>query len=74
MPKSTQRNQGVPSHGEAKGCLSRVKIKKNPDNVTKFKVRCSKYLYTIVVYREGEGRRRLKQSLAPGPPGRKELK
>ncbi|VDM15200.1 unnamed protein product [Wuchereria bancrofti] len=25
-----------------------VKIKKNPDNV-KFKVRCSKYLYTLVI-------------------------
>ena len=26
-----------------------VKIKKNKDNVTKFKVRCSKYLYILVI-------------------------
>ncbi|CAN8030445.1 unnamed protein product, partial [Ixodes persulcatus] len=42
-----------------------VKIKKNPDNVTKFKVRCSKYLYTIVVT-EKEKAEKLKQSLPPG--------
>ncbi|CAN8002326.1 unnamed protein product, partial [Ixodes hexagonus] len=44
-----------------------VKIKKNPDNVTKFKVRCSKYLYTIVVT-EKEKAEKLKQSLPPGEP------
>lgn len=42
-----------------------VKIKKNPNNVTKFKVRCSKYLYTIVVT-EKEKAEKLKQSLPPG--------
>lgn len=42
-----------------------VKIKKNRDLVTKFKVRCSKYLYTIVV-KEKEKAEKLKQSLPPG--------
>ncbi|KAI4575329.1 hypothetical protein MJG53_011532 [Ovis ammon polii x Ovis aries] len=40
-----------------------VKIKKNKDNV-KFKVRCSRYLYTLVITdKEAE---KLKQSLPPG--------
>ncbi|OQR70788.1 ribosomal protein L38-like [Tropilaelaps mercedesae] len=42
-----------------------VKIKKNRDDVTKFKIRCSKYLYTIVV-KEKEKADKLKQSLPPG--------
>ncbi|VDP10599.1 unnamed protein product [Soboliphyme baturini] len=41
-----------------------VKIKKNPDN-TKFKVRCSKYLYTLVIT-DNEKAEKLKQSLPPG--------
>ncbi|VDK66281.1 unnamed protein product [Onchocerca ochengi] len=41
-----------------------VKIKKNPDNV-KFKVRCSKYLYTLVI-QDKEKAEKLKQSLPPG--------
>ena len=41
-----------------------VKIKKNPDNV-KFKVRCSKYLYTLVIH-DREKAEKLKQSLPPG--------
>ncbi|XP_050701817.1 60S ribosomal protein L38 isoform X2 [Eriocheir sinensis] len=41
-----------------------VKIKKNPDNV-KFKVRCSKYLYTLVI-NDREKAEKLKQSLPPG--------
>ena len=41
-----------------------VKIKKNPDNV-KFKVRCSRFLYTLVV-NDKEKADKLKQSLPPG--------
>lgn len=41
-----------------------VKIKKNADNV-KFKVRCSKYLYTLVI-NDREKAEKLKQSLPPG--------
>lgn len=46
-------------------CLvSAVKIKKNPEN-TKFKVRCSRFLYTLVI-RDKEKAEKLKQSLPPG--------
>lgn len=41
-----------------------VKIKKNPTN-TKFKIRCSRYLYTLVV-NDKEKAEKLKQSLPPG--------
>ncbi|CAG0921443.1 unnamed protein product [Notodromas monacha] len=41
-----------------------VKIKKNPTN-TKFKVRCSRFLYTLVVT-DKEKADKLKQSLPPG--------
>lgn len=41
-----------------------VKIKKNRDNV-KFKVRCSRYLYTFVI-QDREKAEKLKQSLPPG--------
>jgi len=41
-----------------------VKIKKNEENV-KFKVRCSKYLYTLVI-KDREKAEKLKQSLPPG--------
>jgi large subunit ribosomal protein L38e len=41
-----------------------VKIKKNSDN-TKFKVRCSRFLYTLVV-KDREKADKLKQSLPPG--------
>ncbi len=41
-----------------------VKIKKNRDNV-KFKVRCSRYLYTLVIS-DSEKAEKLKQSLPPG--------
>ncbi|CAM2102066.1 unnamed protein product [Caretta caretta] len=43
---------------------SAVKIKKNKDNV-KFKVRCSRYLYTLVIT-DKEKAEKLKQSLPPG--------
>jgi len=41
-----------------------VKIKKSP-GVTKFKVRCSKYLYTLCVT-DSDKADKLKQSLPPG--------
>lgn len=41
-----------------------VKIKKNADNV-KFKVRCSRFLYTLVIT-DKEKAEKLKQSLPPG--------
>lgn len=42
-----------------------VKIMKTRDNKVKFKVRCSKYLYTLVVT-DKEKADKLKQSLPPG--------
>jgi len=44
--------------------VTAVKIKKNAENV-KFKVRCSKYLYTLVI-QDREKAEKLKQSLPPG--------
>ncbi|KAF7286822.1 hypothetical protein GWI33_003879 [Rhynchophorus ferrugineus] len=41
-----------------------VKIKKNPEN-TKFKIRCSRFLYTLVIT-DKEKAEKLKQSLPPG--------
>jgi large subunit ribosomal protein L38e len=41
-----------------------IKIKKNKDNV-KFKVRCSRFLYSLVV-EDIEKAEKLKQSLPPG--------
>ncbi|KAK4742323.1 hypothetical protein SAY87_000324 [Trapa incisa] len=41
-----------------------VKIKRSKD-VVKFKVRCSKYLYTLCVF-DSEKANKLKQSLPPG--------
>ncbi|XP_043836642.1 60S ribosomal protein L38-like [Dromiciops gliroides] len=41
-----------------------VKIKKNKDNL-KFKVRCSRYLYTLAITGK-EKAEKLKQSLPPG--------
>uniref|UniRef100_A0A493TZW9 Large ribosomal subunit protein eL38 n=1 Tax=Anas platyrhynchos platyrhynchos TaxID=8840 RepID=A0A493TZW9_ANAPP len=46
--------------------MTTVKIKKNKDNV-KFKVRCSRYLYTLVIT-DKEKAEKLKQSLPPGTP------
>ena len=50
------------SHGRV--CVAAVKIKKNKDNV-KFKVRCSRFLYTLVI-QDVEKAEKLKQSLPPG--------
>jgi large subunit ribosomal protein L38e len=44
--------------------IAAVKIKKNPENV-KFKVRCSRFLYTLVIT-DKEKAEKLKQSLPPG--------
>jgi len=44
--------------------LTAVKIKKSKD-VVKFKVRCSKYLYTLCV-KDMEKADKLQQSLPPG--------
>lgn len=44
--------------------FSAVKIKKNKNNV-KFKVRCSRFLYTLVI-EDREKAEKLKQSLPPG--------
>ena len=44
--------------------FSAVKIKKNKDNV-KFKVRCSRFLYTLVI-QDREKAEKLRQSLPPG--------
>ncbi|KAL7641847.1 UNVERIFIED_CONTAM: hypothetical protein RMT77_007721 [Armadillidium vulgare] len=41
-----------------------VRIKKNKHN-TKFKVRCSRFLYTLVIF-DKEKAEKLKQSLPPG--------
>jgi large subunit ribosomal protein L38e len=42
-----------------------VKIKKNADNITtKFKFRCSRFLYTFVI-KDKEKAEKLKQSLHP---------
>ena len=45
--------------------LAAVKIMKTRDHKMKFKVRCSKYLYTLVVT-DKEKADKLKQSLPPG--------
>jgi len=44
--------------------LTAVKIKKSKE-ICKFKVRCSKYLYTLVV-KDTEKAEKLQQSLPPG--------
>ncbi|AAW45072.2 hypothetical protein CNH02050 [Cryptococcus deneoformans JEC21] len=44
---------------------SKSKAAKTPTHVTKFKVRCSKYLYTLVLD-DAEKAEKLKQSLPPG--------
>lgn len=55
-----------PTHTRTRSpcCRAAVKIKKSKD-VVKFKVRCSKYLYTLCV-KDLEKADKLKQSLPPG--------
>jgi len=49
---------------EADACLPAVKIKKTA-GVTKFKVRCSRFLYTLRV-QDSDKAEKLRQSLPPG--------
>ncbi|KAK8861331.1 hypothetical protein IAR55_002150 [Kwoniella newhampshirensis] len=44
---------------------SKSKAAKAPTHVTKFKIRCSRYLYTLVLD-DAEKAEKLKQSLPPG--------
>lgn len=63
MPKQIQEIKDFLLTARRKDAKS-VKIKKNRSNV-KFKVRCSRYLYTLVV-QDREKAEKLKQSLPPG--------
>ncbi|XP_069786270.1 large ribosomal subunit protein eL38 isoform X2 [Narcine bancroftii] len=63
MPKTIEEIKDFLLTARRKDAKS-VKIKKNKDNV-KFKVRCSKYLYTLVIT-DKEKAEKLKQSLPPG--------
>lgn len=44
---------------------AKAKAASKPQTVTKFKVRCSRYLYTLVL-NDAEKAEKLKQSLPPG--------
>ncbi|XP_030683228.1 uncharacterized protein LOC100598322 [Nomascus leucogenys] len=63
MPRKIEEIKDVLLTARRKDAKS-VKIKKNKDNV-KFKVRCSRYLYTLVIT-DKEKAEKLKQSLPPG--------
>merc|ERR1711974_200582 len=63
MPRQIQEIKDFLLKARRKDARS-VKINKNPDNV-KFKVRCSRFLYTLVV-NDKEKADKLKQSLPPG--------
>merc|ERR1712126_120935 len=63
MPKQIQEIKDFLLTARRKDAKS-VKIKKNRAN-TKFKVRCSRYLYTLVV-QDREKAEKFKQSLPPG--------
>lgn len=63
MPKRVQEIKDFLIIARRKDAKS-VKIKKNKENV-KFKVRCSRYLYTLVI-QDREKADKLKQSLPPG--------
>ena len=63
MPKQIQEIKDFLLTARKKDAKS-VKIKRNKDSV-KFKVRCTKYLYTLVVP-DKEKAEKLKQSLPPG--------
>eukprot|EP00184_Porphyridium_aerugineum_P008057 CAMPEP_0184693022 /NCGR_PEP_ID=MMETSP0313-20130426/1331_1 /TAXON_ID=2792 /ORGANISM="Porphyridium aerugineum, Strain SAG 1380-2" /LENGTH=71 /DNA_ID=CAMNT_0027150969 /DNA_START=51 /DNA_END=266 /DNA_ORIENTATION=- len=67
MPKQIQDIKQFLLAARRKDARS-VKIKKaKKSGITKFKVRCSKYLYTLAV-KEGDKAKRLEQSLPPGLP------
>merc|ERR1712116_69776 len=63
MPKQIMEIKDLLLKARRKDAKS-VQIKKNMDN-TKFKVRCSRYLYTLVIT-DKEKAEKLKQSLPPG--------
>merc|ERR1712002_650518 len=63
MPKQIREIKDFLLTARRKDAMS-VRIKKNPQNV-KFKVRCSRLLYTLVVT-DKEKAEKLKQSLPPG--------
>ena len=66
-PQTAAAPPNAAVHAEGRSPLSAcaaVKIKKSKD-VVKFKVRCSKYLYTLCV-KDLEKADKLKQSLPPG--------
>uniref|UniRef100_A0A8C8YKI6 Large ribosomal subunit protein eL38 n=1 Tax=Prolemur simus TaxID=1328070 RepID=A0A8C8YKI6_PROSS len=63
MPWKTEESKDFLLTARRKDARS-IRIKKNKDN-TKFKVRCSRYLY-IVVITDKEKAEKLKQSLPPG--------
>lgn len=56
--KKTQLKHTTTAAAKAKGA-------KQSHSVTKFKIRCSKYLYTLVLH-DAEKAEKLKQSLPPG--------
>ncbi|WP_411027006.1 eL38 family ribosomal protein, partial [Salmonella sp. s55044] len=62
MPKEVKEIKNFLLIARRKDARS-VKIKKNPDN-WKFKVRCSRYLYTLVI-KDSERAEKLRQSLPP---------
>uniref|UniRef100_A0A4X2M4S4 Large ribosomal subunit protein eL38 n=1 Tax=Vombatus ursinus TaxID=29139 RepID=A0A4X2M4S4_VOMUR len=63
MPRKIEEIKDFPLTARRKDAKS-VKIKKNKGNA-KFKVRCSRYLYTLVIA-DKEKAEKLKQSLPPG--------
>lgn len=63
MPKKIEEIKDFIITARRKDAKS-VKIMKTRDSKVKFKVRCSKYLYTLVV-RDKEKADKLKQSLPP---------
>ncbi|BFZ19761.1 hypothetical protein BsWGS_22800 [Bradybaena similaris] len=63
MPKQLQEIKDFLLTASRKGAKS-IQIKKNKDNV-KIKVRCSRYLYTLVI-QDREKAEKLRPSLPPG--------
>ncbi|KAM3080062.1 60S ribosomal protein L38 [Clarireedia jacksonii] len=57
-------HDGVESNRRAPGGSRTARIKKNPNGVSKIKVRCQRYLYTISV-KDADKAEKLKQSLPP---------
>jgi large subunit ribosomal protein L38e len=64
MPKQIKEIKDFLLTARRKGAKE-VRIKKTKSGSTKFKVRCSKYLYTLTI-NDPEKVEKLKQSLPPG--------